>query len=160
MNHFYSKFIFALIAFCFLISSNLKAQNTSFTPEHLKAAQELTETRTDELTYQNIITTGIKSQSIKLPEDKRAAFEEVMRSFMSKYLTKDIYTKELAKLYAEEFDTEELQQLTAFFNTTAGKKYSAKQPELFLKSQRVGQQIALAHQEELKTMLHEALNKK
>jgi len=160
MNHFYSKFSFALVAFCFFISLSSKAQETTFTPEHLKAAQELFNATDEKAKLQTAITTVVKLQSMKLPEDKRAAFEEVMHNFMNKYLTWELISDKMSDLYAGEFTTEELQQLTAFYKTPTGKKYALKLPQILLKTEQIGQQLASAHQEELKTMMQNAFTKK
>jgi hypothetical protein len=159
MNHFYSRFCIALTTFCFLISLNLKAQETNFTPEHLKAAKELIDTRNEKLKFEHNIEVLIKAQSIKLPEDKRGACEDVFKKFVNKYLTWDLVSDKISELYAKEFTTEELQQLTAFYKTPLGKKFDAKQSEIFFKGEQIGQQLALAHQAELKSTLQAALSK-
>ncbi|MVN22853.1 DUF2059 domain-containing protein [Mucilaginibacter arboris] len=160
MNHFYSKFCFSLTAFCFLISFNLKAQDTTYTPARLKAAQEMLNATDQKSRFQTSMNTSIKLQELKLPEDKRAGFEEVMHQFLNKYLTWDIISEKMCKLYAAEFTTEELQQLAAFYKTPVGKKFGSKQTEIFFKAEQIGQQIALAHKDELKTMFEAAYSKK
>ncbi|MGI4726989.1 MAG: DUF2059 domain-containing protein [Janthinobacterium lividum] len=159
MKVFYIRFGIALTAICFFINLNLKAQNVSFTTEHLKAAEDLLNATDEKAKLETSLKTAVKLQGMRVPENKRAAFEEVMLAFTTKYITWELLSEKMSALYAEEFTTEELKQLTIFYKTPTGKKYAAKLPKILLKTEQVGQQLTLAHQEEFKAMLQKAFAK-
>ncbi len=159
MNRFYYKFGFTLTAFCFLISLNLKAQDASFTPAHLKAAEEMLSSMDMPTAFSSTINNMIKAQSANVPLDKQKAFSDTMQAFMNKYLTWDLLKTDMAKIYASEFSEQEIKELTKFYQTPLGKKMIEKSPVMMQKGMLIGQKAVMAHQAELQEMIKAAVTK-
>lgn len=148
-----------LVSILFLSFTQLKAQTSTgtFTAAHLQAAEHF------------LISTGINGQfgaitdnivqtfGAQIPENNRAAFVGVMQKFMHKYYTWDNLKGDLSKIYAAEFSEDELAQMTTFFNTPAGKKYSAKMVILTQRGMALGEQVVKDHQSELEQMIKDAV---
>ena len=153
MNQFYTKFYITLAAFCFLISINLKAQEITFTPSHLKAAQDLLMT----MEVPNLMTSSVnnmlKVQTAQMPLDQQKKLSDVMKTFFAKYFTWDLIKADMAKIYAAEFSEAEIKELTTFYQTPIGKKMIERQPILMQKGMMLGQQKLMAHQSELMDMV-------
>ena len=145
------KLLIALLLFC-LVG---KAQ-TSITPSHLKAAEEVLNASGADTLFQSSISTILKQSSTRLPEEKRATFIAVMNKFMARYISWDLLKDQMAGLYAQEFTEKELKDIIVFYNSPTGKKLNQKQPLLFQKSAMLGQQAVQGHQVELQQMIEEA----
>lgn len=146
------KLIVALLFFC----AAAKAQTTTITPAHLKAAEEvlIASGAGNQLT-QNIATM-VKQSSANIPEDKKAKFTEVVTIFMNKYMNWEVLKDQMAAMYAKEFTEKELKDLKAFYLSPLGKKLNEKQPVLFQKGAAMGQQAVASHQLELQEALQAA----
>jgi hypothetical protein len=156
MNRFYYKFSFMLIAFCICISISLKAQNASFTPNHLKAAEDMLAAMEMPSLMTNSISNVVKVQTANMPPDKQKVFAEVMQSFLTKYLNWDSIKTDMAKIYATEFSEAEIKELSKFYQIPLGKKILTKSPALMQKGMALGQQMVAAHQAELVEMFKAA----
>lgn len=132
------------------------AQTTEATPSHLQAAEKFLVAVGIGVQFNAISDNIINTFSKQFPEDHRAAFAGVMKKFMDKYYTWDIVKGPMSKIYAAEFDETELNQLTAFYNSPAGKKYSEKLPVLMQKGMLMGQQVMTDHKAEFIEMMKEA----
>ncbi len=153
MNQFYTKFSIALTAFCFFISINLKAQETTFTPSHLKAAQDMLIVMEVPDHMTGSINNILKVQTANLPSNQQKAFSDAMKAFLSKYLSWDLIKNDMAKIYAAEFSEAEIKELTKFYQTPLGKKMVEKSPVLMQKGMMIGQQMVMTHQSELMDMI-------
>jgi hypothetical protein len=151
------KLTLALLA-GLLIFTNTKAQTgTPPTPSAIKAAEEMLLVSGTSAQFDKSVQNVINQYSGQIPETNRAAFVQVMTSFLNKYSSWDILKKDLMLMYAREFTEAELKQLTAFYKTPLGIKLNQKQPVLMQTAMTIGQQAVIAHQDELKQMLAEAM---
>ena len=126
---------FRLIVVFLLCWSVVKAQKPgdNITPSRLKAAEDvLTASGAGEQMKENIATM-IKQASDNVPDEKKARFNEIMSTFMNKYMNWDLLKDQMAALYAQEFTEKELKDLTSFYLSPLGKKLNQKQPLLFQK---------------------------
>lgn len=80
-------------------------------------------------------------------------FKEVMLTFFHKHLSYEVLKPQLTKIYAEEFTTEELKAINAFYVTSAGKKTIEKMPSLMQKGMQIGEAQFYAHIDELEAMI-------
>jgi hypothetical protein len=147
-------FISALL--CVTFTAHAQNNATDFTPAHLQAAEKFLLATGINKQFENIADKVISTYGAQMPEDKRAAFAEVMKKFMGKYFTWDMLKDEMSKLYAQEFTEKELKQLADFYNTDTGKKYGEKLPVLTQKGMLIGQQLVVQHQSELQDMMKDA----
>ncbi|HEY6328519.1 MAG TPA: DUF2059 domain-containing protein [Blastocatellia bacterium] len=79
---------------------------------------------------------NLKQSFPSIPEEAWKSVDHDFRAFFSS----DDLLNRIATIYAEAFDEEELNQLAAFYQTPAGKKFIEKTPEITLKSFQVGSQ--------------------
>lgn len=152
--------IFSILTFCL---TTVKAQTTGtaeFTPAHLHAAERMIEASDILGRLQKTFAVVIQNQSQQLPEDKRQAYVTAMNKFIAKYITPEEVKKVYTTIYASEFTEDELNSIADFLFTPAGKAMTEKQPELLNKGMQWGQNIALAHKDELETMMKDAMAKK
>jgi hypothetical protein len=150
--------LITLICLFILSAGSIKAQTTepSFTPGQLKAAERCLIATGIDKQFGDIINKTISTGSTQIPEEHRASFVKVMKTFMGQYFTWDVLKDRIAKLYATEFTESELNQLTAFYNTPLGKKVGEKLPMLMQKGMLLGQQAVEEHRPELEQMMKEA----
>ena len=169
------KIKFALVVFISVFTlcfKNAKAQTdppptvdqlqtaANFTPSHLKAAERLFEVSGVMDNLHKVFANMIQTRSQTLPEDKRAIFISVMQKFIAKYFTDDAIKQTFVPIYAAAYSETELNQIADFLSSPAGQAMTAKQPELMNQGMLWGQQLALAHQDELKAMFNDASNQK
>jgi hypothetical protein len=147
-----------LIAVFVLFAGNLKAQTTTpdIKPSHLKAAEQCLVAMGINTQFSEIMSRTIKASSTQIPEAHRASYLKVMDTFIAKYLTWDTIKENLSKIYAGEFTEDELVKLTAFYNSSLGKKVSSKTPILTEKGMLLGQQMVSDHKAELGQMMQQA----
>jgi hypothetical protein len=149
-------FVVILLMFCFFQS---QAQAT-YTPSHLKAAERMLIASGIQENLQKTFSTVIVQQSVQIPEEKRATFIKVMNDFIAKYITWDEVKSAFIPIYASEFTEDELNKISDFLSTPAGKKMSAVQPELVKKGGEWGQSIVTKHQADLEAMMKQAFGEK
>jgi hypothetical protein len=149
----------SMITLCF---TTAKAQTsaTEFTPAHLHAAERMLEASGVLGNMQKMFASVIQNQALQVPEDKRAAFTDVMKKFFAKYVTDEEIKKDFIPIYATEFSEQELNQIADFLLSPAGKAMTAKQPELMSKGMLWGQKIGEDHKQELEDMMKAAFNEK
>lgn len=147
---------FKLLITLLLFGLVVKAQTPNITPAHLKAAEEALNASGAGDQLQGNMTTMLKQASATVPEDKRAKFLEVMKTFVGKYINWEIIRDQLSVVYAKEFTEKELKDLTAFYQSPLGKKLTEKQPVILQKGVEIGQQAVQSHQVELQQMMQEA----
>jgi hypothetical protein len=136
---------------------NVKAQsNPAYTPAQLQAAETLLKATGIDKQFEDITNTMLSTLGNQIPQDKKASFVEVMKKFMGKYFSWDVIKADLSAMYASEFSEADLKELTAFYNTPAGKRFSQKLPILTQKGALMGQKIIQDHQAELQQMMKDA----
>lgn len=67
-----------------------------------------------------------------------APYRHVLLKFYNKYIGYESSKHETAELYANAFTLGEIEELTAFYNTSLGKKVMRKTPELVQKGSQMG----------------------
>jgi hypothetical protein len=152
----------AILSICFvcLFFTVSKAQTSTtptYTASHLRAAERMIEASNVLLNLQKTFTVVIQNQAQQLPEDKRQAFTVVMNKFINKYITPEEVKKDFAVIYASEYSEDELNSIADFLETPAGKAMTDKQPELMNKGMQWGQNIVLAHKDELENMMKDTM---
>ncbi|WP_020584457.1 DUF2059 domain-containing protein [Endozoicomonas elysicola] len=65
-------------------------------------------------------------------------FRHVIADFFEQYMSYESLKPEMVKLYAEEFTTDELRELNAFYRTPTGRKTIEKMPVLFARGGQIG----------------------
>lgn len=140
--------------------TGVKAQTTTFTPSHLKAAERMLIASGIETNLQKMFGTLIETQAQRLPIDKRTAFKNAMNKFINKYVTFDDVKKAFIPIYAEEYSEAELNQIADFLSSPAGIKMTEKQAIMFQKGGAWGQKIFTDHQAELEQMMKDEMAKK
>ncbi|MDG2223389.1 MAG: DUF2059 domain-containing protein [Rubripirellula sp.] len=78
-----------------------------------------------------------------------AAFQDVMKTFLRKYVSYDATKDDLMKLYRDAFSEEEIRELTAFYRTPIGQKAISKLPALTAASAQMGMNRVQANMGEL-----------
>ncbi|MFC0516651.1 DUF2059 domain-containing protein [Mucilaginibacter angelicae] len=154
--------LITLTGVIFFSFSTLKAQTTNqtFAPSHLKAAEQVMLATGINMQFGGMINTMIDQLSGQVPADKRDGFIKVMKTFMGKYFTWDLLKDKMAVIYASEFTEDELNQLTAFYNSPIGKKASSKMTVLMQRGMQVGQEAVAAHKDELQQMMQDEFAEK
>jgi uncharacterized protein len=154
--------LIALIGILLISTADSNAQTTSaaFSASQLKAAEQLLIATGINNQFGGIVDNMISSSSAQIPEAQRGEFINVMKRFMVKYYSWDALKVEFAKMYAAEYTEDELNQLTAFYNSPLGKKVGAKTPVLMQKGMALGQKTIADHRPELEQMMQDAFAKK
>lgn len=98
----------------------------------VSGAEEVLHTLMDEL------FTLYESQYADVPKDFLA---ELRKEFLGDPM--DEITKQLSPIYQKHFSLEEIKELTSFFSTPIGKKYSEKAAIISQEAMRVGQEWGL-----------------
>ncbi|HTU16556.1 MAG TPA: DUF2059 domain-containing protein [Gemmataceae bacterium] len=124
---------------------------------HRQAAEELLQTMGVEKQMDSAITQSLAVQIKQNPA--LTPYKEVMRKFLSKHLSYAALKDDLIQIYVDEFTEPELQQITAFYKTPAGKKLADKGPALMGKGMKLGMERVAKNQEELKKMIQDEANK-
>jgi hypothetical protein len=158
-----SKLILIItIGILFLSWTNAKAQTSSqnFKPSHLQAAENFLIAAGVDTKFPSLIESIVNAFSKQIPENNRATFGNIMRKFMNKYYTWDNLKPSLDKIYASEFTESELKELSDFYSSPIGKKYTGKSVELLQKNVQIGQQIVTDHQSEFEQMIKDAIAEK
>ena len=78
---------------------------------------------------------------------------EVLREFLSRYVTWDAMKDEYAELYAGAFTEEELREMTAFYRTPTGQKLARSTPQLTRLGAELGERTMRAHSAELDQLI-------
>jgi len=120
---------------------------------HLKAAEGLLASININQTMTETVDQMVDNQIATNPQ--MAPFKEIMRGFFLKYMTGDVLTEFLSRVYMEEFTEEELIDLTNFYKTPTGKKAIKKLPTLTLKGAQWGQKQVNDNLDELRGLIAE-----
>ena len=88
-----------------------------------------------------------------------ASFEDILRTFLAKYVSWDAVREELIQLYADAFTEDELRDVTAFYQTETGRKFVALAPSLTTQAMEIGQRATADHQGELEARIMARIQK-
>ena len=144
--------VLALLTLAFALAVSAQAQTPS--ASHAAAVRELFQVMDLATTTNQAVDVVLKTQIESNPQLKQ--FEDVMRTFLTKYLSWNNLESQMVQMYAETFTEPEVRELLAFYRTPLGKKTVAKMPELMQKGAALGQKAVQDHLPELQ----EAIAKK
>jgi len=128
-------------------ASNVYAASDS----HRKAAEELINVSGAKQSMDRMITQMVNMQLRQKP--MMVPYKDVLLKFFNKYLGYDNIKYDFIDIYTEEFTEKELREITAFYNTTTGKKTIVKMPVLMSKGMQVGMSKVKLHVGELREMI-------
>ena len=97
------------------------------------------------------IATVVATQTRQNPD--LPGLGEVLREFLSRYVTWDAMKDEYAELYAGAFTEEELREMTAFYRTPAGQKLARSTAQLTRLGAELGERTMRAHSAELDQLI-------
>jgi hypothetical protein len=97
------------------------------------------------------IATVVATQTRQNPD--LPGLGEVLREFLSRYVTWDAMKDEYAELYAGAFTEEELREMTAFYRTPTGQKLARSTPQLTRLGAELGERTMRAHSAELDQLI-------
>lgn len=80
-------------------------------------------------------------------------YKDVLGNYLLSLLNSDSVKMEFCKIYAEEFSENELIEISNFYETEIGKKAIKKMPQLMSRGMKLGQDLVLGKQEELKKII-------
>jgi hypothetical protein len=147
----------AVFAVLILMSSLLAAGAPATPPAgqaqdaHHAAAEELLRLLQLDTMTDQMIDTMLKAQTQQNPD--LAQFQDVMRAFLTKYISYNALKPDLVKLYADAFTEKELREITTFYRTQTGKKCIDVMPALIQKGAALGGQRVMEHMDELKAAI-------
>lgn len=118
---------------------------------HREAAMELLDVLHVERTVNDGIDLMLKAQLQANPSLRD--FEDVMRTFLSKYMSWDAVRDDYARIYMSTFNEKEIKQLMEFYRTPLGQKLIGALPDIMKKGAELGQGKVADHLEELKALV-------
>ncbi|WP_292655216.1 DUF2059 domain-containing protein [Nitratifractor sp.] len=118
------------------------------TPELEKAAYALFDVLKMKEGIRSALDRSLEIQIKRQPA--MAPYEDIYKNFFHKYTKWDEMKKDLAKLYAQAFTAQEMQELTKFYSTKIGQKSLTVLPRLTQLSMMLAQQRIAKHADELK----------
>lgn len=140
----------------FVLLAALPCLAFSQSDSHLKASEKFVEVSGVKDSFTDVVDGMLKTQISQIPETHRDKFTQVMKEFMAKYFNYGILKPLYVKLYVEEFTEPELNDLTAFYSSSTGKKFANKLGVLTAKGAEFGMKIVKDNQAELERMMREA----
>lgn len=140
-----------VVAFLVGPAVNLRADDAS----HLQAARDLLIASHMDQSYGNMIDQLLDAQTKSSPQ--LAKLREPMKEFFNKYMGWEAMKDDLAKIYADNFTEQELNDITAFYKTPTGSKMSQALPALMAEGAQLGQRRVAEHMDELKEMIQKSM---
>ena len=120
------------------------AQPQKLDAARLEAARKLLQvTGSDKLAEQmvHMMVPQIANFLIRAKPEKKDEIVKILKGVIkeqTKPETMNRLRETLARIYAQEFTTEEMKKIIAFFETPEGRKFVQKMPSIMAKSQRAG----------------------
>lgn len=121
------------------------------------AALTLLATMNMKESYEGMIKRITQMQIQASPQLK--AIEPAIEAFFTKYMGWEAQRGDIAALYAKNYTTKELQELTKFYQTPLGQKTVQIMPQLAAASAQIGQNKMMQHMPEMKAMIEAELKK-
>jgi hypothetical protein len=122
------------------------------TASHLKTAAELLDIVHVDRTTKQTLDVLLKMQLQQQP--KLQPYEDVLRTFLQKYMSWDSLKDDYARFYAEALTEDELKQIMAFYKTPVGQKAINTIPSLMAKGAALGQKRVQENRAELQEMIN------
>ena len=121
------------------------------------AALTLLATMNMKKSYEGMIKRITQMQIDAKPELK--AIQPTIEAFFTKYMGWEAQRGDIAALYAKNYTTKELQELSKFYQTPLGQKTVQIMPQLAAASAQIGQSKMMKHMPEMKAMIETELKK-
>ena len=107
--------------------------------------------------YEGMIKRITQMQVDAKPELK--AIQPTIEAFFTKYMGWEAQRGDIAALYAKNYTTKELQELSKFYQTPLGQKTVQIMPQLAAASAQIGQSKMMKHMPEMQKMIDTELKK-
>jgi len=107
--------------------------------------------------YEGMIKRITQMQVDAKPELK--AIQPTIEAFFTKYMGWEAQRGDIAALYAKNYTTKELQELSKFYQTKLGQKTVQIMPQLAAASAQIGQSRMMKHMPEMQAMIETELKK-
>lgn len=146
----YSILILLLIGF----AGVAEAQETS--ESERQAAAELLEAMNTQQTFEASMDAMVEMQVQQNPQ--MAQLEDVFREFFKEHMAWEQIQPDYVALYTDLYTEEELQEMTAFYQTDIGQKMVEVMPEMAVRSQQIAQQHLQEHAGELQQKIMEEMS--
>jgi len=130
---------------------------TIVTHQANSAAYTLLDTMNMSESYTGMIKRVTQMQIEANPELK--AIESTIHAFFDKYMGWEAQKGDIAALYAKNYSTEELQELSKFYQTPLGQKTIQLMPQLAATGAKIGQSKMMQHMPEMKVLIEAELKK-
>jgi len=121
------------------------------------AALTLLATMNMKESYEGMIKRITQMQIDAKPELK--AIRPLIEEFFTKYMGWEAQRGDIAALYAKNYTTEELKELSKFYQTKLGQKTVQIMPQLAAASAQIGQSRMMKHMPEMQVMIESELKK-
>ena len=119
--------------------------------ETIIAADALLKTMNMNSTYAKMIQNITDMQVKQNPQLE--ALKPTMMAFFEKYMGWDALKDDMAKVYANNYTAQELNEINAFYKTPVGQKTVELMPKIATEGMQVGQAKVAAHMGELQEMI-------
>jgi len=147
------KNLLCAMAAAALLAASAPVRSAAEASSREKAAAELLNLMHVDRTVTQAVEVMCKSMVDQNPQLK--PYQDVLRTFLSKYLSWDQLKADHVRIYAGAFTEPELRQLTTFYRTPAGQKLVAVLPDLMSQGAVLGQTKIQGHMEELQQMIRQ-----
>ncbi len=143
LNYFFT------LAMLVAASAVARAQGSAPPPtaSQIQAAENLLVVMDAKRLIESTIESSIQTQIQQRPE--MAQVEDIMRSFMSKYMSYESLKPDMVAMYAAAFTEQELRDIATFYATPLGRVVLTKLPQMSAKGAALGQQRVQEHLPEL-----------
>ena len=141
-----------IVAACLLVAAgaSARAQDAAAAEEKRQNIKRLLQlTKAGEVGVQFLQLTlpqmrGLYSAVLEgLPAVKRERAVKILEEELFRVFTAERVVEELVPIYDRHFTGEEIEDLIAFYESAAGKKFVAMQPQIITEANGVGQRVAL-----------------
>jgi len=130
-------------------------ETTASSIKRVAIALELLETMHMKHNYEGMIKRVTQMQIQQNPQ--LIIIRPTISSFFTKYMGWNALKNDIAKTYASNYTTKELEEIKAFYLTKVGQKSIHLMPQLASQGAKIGQQKLMLHMSELQTMIEKAL---
>jgi len=132
-----------------------KLDHASTPATHREAALHVLDSSGVQAVMTAMIDVSLEAQVKQNPILK--PYQNVLREFLTKYLSYEAIRDDLAKAYMDRFDELQLRQISAFYGTPTGQLAIKKLPELAQVGAVIGTKRVEEHQAELVEMIQKAM---
>ncbi len=99
------------------------------------------------------------SSQLQLDAEEKEQLKNIYRDWFENDIDRKAMKEEMAKMYAEAFTAEEINELNKFYSTPIGQKFLEKSPELMRLGAQIGMEAAQKQQGKLMERLQPLLGK-